>query len=550
MKDNNKQGNSMQQPNNGYNGNSGVPNTNNVCNNNSTPIWVAVIKGAFGLAIALIPVIVKSNKKNELEDKKAQNKMKVDDHKAWLDIKKNEEKKRQNLESYRAKKEIDQEFKSQNNRTVTATCQIPLREWQDKFNSKYPMPKYSTIPHLDTILNCCPEDFRSAMLMHMLAMYGALCFSKVRALYLDGKKHSPSLQVVVEGVQGSGKGNFNDIFNLLFERIVKSDSLKLQSETPDNIVQITGIEVSRVRLQMILASNKGVHIYVMETEIDAVAESIKKKGGLTTDLLRKAFLNESTTQDSMSTKPYARGSFPVYLNYTFTGTPGAVDSFFKVKEFENGTAARTCFSVIPERSKQMPNFSKIKQDKLSAMKDQIDEWRKKYCYQTNENDMDIPDQETTIDLSYINKELKPWYETMRDSEDLIRGGFSSRSTCIAFHCAMVMHMMAGCPGPKEWKKRRQICDLAVYIANYCMERFLYKSSPDKEQRLEELAQGSHSAIKPKRNLTDEELEYWYNQHGKTDDKGNIIGYGTIAKILGMEKDDVRNALKKYGNSLN
>ena len=83
----------MQQPNDGCNGNSGVPNTNNVGNKNSTSICVAVTTGVFCLATALIPVIVSYKKKNELEDKKTKNKMEVDDHKAWLDIKKNEEKK-------------------------------------------------------------------------------------------------------------------------------------------------------------------------------------------------------------------------------------------------------------------------------------------------------------------------------------------------------------------------------------------------------------------------------------------------------------------------
>ena len=82
----------MQQPNDGCNGNSGVPNTNNVGNNNSTSICVAVITGVFGLATAIIAIRVRSKKKNELEDKRTKNKMEVDDHKAWLDIKKNEEK--------------------------------------------------------------------------------------------------------------------------------------------------------------------------------------------------------------------------------------------------------------------------------------------------------------------------------------------------------------------------------------------------------------------------------------------------------------------------
>ncbi len=530
---------------------------NNYCDNGNSHYnkygWLKDTKitvAGIGLVGGLILLYKKFDKKEKLENIKTNNKFALERQKAEIAVKTYQKKNELDVEKQRQIFAMKQEVKAQNRKSVNYECKISLREWHAKFNSKYPMPEYSTIPHLDTILNCCPEDFRPAMLMHISAMYGALAFPTVRAVYLDGNKQSPSLQVVIEGAQSSGKGRFKDMFKLLFERIIKSDSLKLQSENPDNIIQITGTEVSRTRFQMILASNKGVHIYVMEPEIDAVTESIKKKGGFATELLRKAFSNENITQDSMITKPYARGSFPVYLNYTFTGTTKAIDRFFKEDEYEDGTASRVCFAVIPELGDQMPDFKKIGLKRLSVMQDQIDEWRKKYCYQTDENGMDIPATETTIDLSYVNSVLKQWLDTMFHSNDKARKGISPRIACMAFRCAMVMHMMTGCPGPKEWKKRRQICDLAVYIANYCMERFLYKSSPDKEQRLEELTQGLHSVIKPKRSLTDEELEYWYNQHGKTDDKGNIIGYGTIAKILGMEKDDVRNALKKYGNSLN
>ena len=518
--------------------------------NCNTSKKVALISSILAIAGGVIFVCVKFKKKNELEDNKTQNKMKVDDHKADVDIRKHEEINRQDLELYRAKKEIDQEYRHINKRTADQVRRISLREWQDAFSSKYPMPEYSTIPHLDTILNCCPEDFRPAMLMHILTIYGALCFSKVRAEYNDDKEQSPSLQVVIEGAQGSGKGRFYDMYNLLFERIIKSDSQKLRVETPDQIIQTTGIEISRTRLQMMLASNKGVHIYIMETEIDAVTESVKKKGGISTALLRKAFSNENTTQDSMNSKSYARGFFPVYLNYTFTGTPKAIDRLFKEEDYEGGTASRICFAVIPELRDHMPLFKKIGAKKLSAMQDQIDAWRKNYCYTTDENGVDTPALETTIDLSYVNKVLKPWLLAMRQSKDDARKEISPRISCMAFRCAIVMHMMVGCPGPKEWKKRRQICDLTVYIANYCMERFLYKISPDKEQRLNELAQSARSKYIHKRNLTDEELKYWYDQRGKTDEAGNVIGYGAIAKILGMNKDEVRNALIRYGKSLN
>lgn len=77
MKGNNKQGISMQQPNDGCNGNSGVPNTNNVGNNNSTSICVAVITGVFGLATAIIAIRVRSKKKNELEERELKTRWKL-----------------------------------------------------------------------------------------------------------------------------------------------------------------------------------------------------------------------------------------------------------------------------------------------------------------------------------------------------------------------------------------------------------------------------------------------------------------------------------------
>lgn len=82
---------------------------------------------------------------------------------------------------------------------------VSLGEWLQWSNREYPMPCYSAIPHISTILDGCPEGFRPAMLFHLLGGYGALAFSNVRARYLDGRYHSPSLQVVIEGEQGSGK---------------------------------------------------------------------------------------------------------------------------------------------------------------------------------------------------------------------------------------------------------------------------------------------------------------------------------------------------------
>ena len=41
------------------------------------------------------------------------------------------------------------------------------------------------------------------------------------------------------------------------------------------------------------------------------------------------------------------------------------------------------------------------------------------------------------------------------------------------------------------------------------------------------------------------LQLWYYLRGTPDENGNPMGYGTIAKKLGVTIDDVKNAFKKY-----
>ena len=66
------------------------------------------------------------------------------------------------------------------------------------------------------------------MLLHVLSMLGAMCFSKVRALYSDGIIHAANLQVIVEGNWGTGKAKFEQLFKELFSRIIKRSLDKIE----------------------------------------------------------------------------------------------------------------------------------------------------------------------------------------------------------------------------------------------------------------------------------------------------------------------------------
>lgn len=445
---------------------------------------------------------------------------------------------------------------STNNNGYVAIPKTTLRAWIDRFNSDYPMPDYSAIPLLNDILDCCPDDYKDAMMFHILTCLGAVCFSKVRAKYEDGKLHSPSLQTIIEGESGSGKGCFNNIYQLLFNRIIKRDRTLIGKEHEKHIIQTAGIDVSASKFIDILADNHEVHLLAVETEIRKVQEAFSKKGGLQFSYLRNAFDNDAVYKNNKSKS--ANGSFPVFFNCSFTGTPNSIAKLINKDEIEGGTARRFCFTAIPELESNSRTVEMPDEETLEDLRDKIELWQSTYSFHTENVAMvdddvdrqqcetDIPCEEHIIDLEYVKKGLNDWVDKQfnRYYEDKIdvRRQHCRAISAIAFHCAIVLHMMASEPDSKHRRERRVIKDLTIYIANYCMERYIAKYG---QVRDTEPIQNIEFSENSKRRLTSDEIAYWYPLRGTKDKNGNVIGYGTIAKNFGMNKDDVRNAFKRF-----
>ena len=89
------------------------------------------------------------------------------------------------------------------------------KTWYEKFHDRFIMPTNLPVPFIDIIMGV-PDRHQDATLLLLLSMFGAL-ISKVRAKYLDGKMHSPSLQVIIEGKSSSGKSVFSTIYQTLFQ---------------------------------------------------------------------------------------------------------------------------------------------------------------------------------------------------------------------------------------------------------------------------------------------------------------------------------------------
>ena len=427
-----------------------------------------------------------------------------------------------------------------------------LKGWIDCFRAKYPMPDYSSIPFLASVLDGCPDDYKDAMMMSLLPACAALCFSEVRAWYLDNKHHSPSIQVIVEGEQGSGKGSILHLYECIFKRVIDADMEKLsRKDTSDTIIQTAGINISQAKFHEVMANNQGVHIYAIESEVATVENVFKKSNGLSFDFLRKAFHNEPIYLNNKA-KGTIHGAFPVLFNYTFTGTPKAVGSLINAKEVEGGTASRICFAVIPEVGRITPFVDFPCGSELDDMQDQIDSWRQQYCFQTVDG-KDVACQEHVINLDYICDALQDWqieqYHLFEQHGVKERNTVRMRMATIAFHCAIVLHMLAGEPKPKDIRLRRTVKELAIYIANYCMERYLSKftdfglKAPVNETGADNTT--PTTSAPEHRKLTQEEIDEWYCLRRTLDENGKIIGYGTIGRKLGVDKYSVKNSFDRY-----
>ena len=429
--------------------------------------------------------------------------------------------------------------------------------WLENFQKKFKMPALRGI--LDTLINgVCPIGYEPAMLLHLLSMFGALCFSKVRAKYLDGILHAPNLQVIIEGGWGTGKGKFETVYKLLFARIIDADKEKINRSDANGeddyppIVQTAGIGLSGAKLVDVLADNQGVHSYIFSSEILSVILNLQKKNGLTFEHFRKAFENGDIYNNNKAQKS-KKGMYPVFLNYTFTGTPGDTDKF-NCRELEGGTSSRICYGNISEHGKDIPNLDIPSDAELDEIRDQIDAWKSQYCYTTNNNGEDIPCEETVIDLNYVNDALKVWldnqYDLSKQEKNPARADARTRMATMAFHAGIPIAMMYGNPSAKEHAKRKAVIELVIYIADHSMERFLFKFGDiQNAQRAEamnaekvKLETVNSTPIVAEDGISDEVVAEWHRLNTREEDR---MGYKKIAKEYHIPLDTVKNRLRQY-----
>ena len=441
------------------------------------------------------------------------------------------------------------------------------KEWSEWFLDEFgSMPELP--PMLQFVVERSPAGYEVAMTATLLCAFAALCFSKVRAKYLDGKVHAPNLLVLVESNWGVGKDKFMTALNALFKRLIDRDKEKYSSSDEGKIIQWAGISATESKFIDILANNGEVHVLMVSSEVLAVVNNMRKQNGMNAEYFRKAFDNGEVYRAN-KTKDI-QGLFRVFMNCILTGTKGDTN-MFSSKDVEGGTASRICWLEIPDSGRYLEALIIEDGEELEKYRDQIDEWNRLYCYAHDElSGCDIPAEEHFIDLGYVNDAIKSWIDLqwLRANADPSdpRVGARGRMGAIAFHLAMVIHMLFGCPGAEMAQTRRKVVDLTIYLANYCMERFLHKFGDiqkvqrelnNQAERVENTTtvgkEAQQSSPQP------DEKNYCGGLSKSTVKKmfemyiPGKVGYGTIAKYFGLPGENgqqkVKRAIKKYKQEL-
>lgn len=96
---------------------------------------------------------------------------------------------------------------------------------------------------------------------------------------------------------------------------------------------------------------------------------------------------------------------------------------------------------------------------------------------------DVAAPEHFIDLAYVNDSLKKWLDRQEKKNEPARNAVARRYGEMAFHCAIVLHMLWG--EPEEGNANREkVVKLTLYLADYLIERFLKKFSDELNESIQ------------------------------------------------------------------
>jgi hypothetical protein len=340
--------------------------------------------------------------------------------------------------------------------------------------------------------------------------------------------------------------------------IKKTTSTKDKNEAtpsgPRQIIQTVGFNLSQSILHQLLINNDGVPLFIFEPEISTLLEARREGRGLTAEQLRKADDGSLTHRLTKATSGSGVGTCTLRLSLVATGTPEDAEEFKKkLGSMEGGNASRIIRCEFRERI-ESPDMVIPRKDVLDQIRADLLSYREKYCYTTAPDGEDTPCGEYFVDLDYVSDALAEWIKEQRriaaETNDYCRDGYAWRMASRGFNSAITLHLLFGEPTSANRAARKAVVEASLYIANYCMERYLALFGEDENKARRAYEESEMVTVEVDEDYVDEEdmseeelaakvLAFY--QRG-------VEGHGLekTAQEFGINREKVRSILKKAG----